>query len=186
MADFYLGQVILFAGNFAPRGWAFCDGSLLQISTNEALYSLLGTTYGGDGANTFGLPDLRGAVPVSAGQAPGRSSYALGQGGGTEAVTLTPAQLPSHTHAVTAATAPINVSNATADQTSPKGAVFAQPATTSMYQANKDASTTLSPRAVTTTVTVATAGASAPVSVMMPYVAINYCICTEGIYPSRN
>src|SRR5437868_2724707 len=96
----YLGNVILFGGNFAPVGWAFCDGSLISISQNDALYSLLGTTYGGDGVNTFGLPDLRGRIPVHQGQGSGLSNYVMGQQGGTEAVSLTSAMLPLHSHPV--------------------------------------------------------------------------------------
>ena len=98
MASPFIGQITLFAGNFAPRGWAFCNGQLLSIAQNTALFSILGTTYGGNGQTTFALPDLRGRVPVHAGQGPGLSNYDLGQQGGAESVTLTTAQMPAHTH----------------------------------------------------------------------------------------
>jgi microcystin-dependent protein len=102
MSNPFLGQVIIFAGNFAPKGWAFCNGQLLAISQYTALFSLLGTTYGGDGRTTFGLPDLRGRVAVSAGQGPGLSNYTLGEQTGTETVTLSTQQMPQHNHIVNA------------------------------------------------------------------------------------
>src|SRR3954465_13916452 len=100
MATPFIGQISLFGGNFAPRGWAFCKGQLLAISQNTALFSILGTTYGGNGQTTFALPDLRGRVPIHFGQGPGLSSYALGETGGAETTTLTVNELPAHTHAV--------------------------------------------------------------------------------------
>ncbi|MFY1113097.1 MAG: tail fiber protein, partial [Methanosarcinaceae archaeon] len=96
----FIGEIRMFAGNFAPRGWAFCDGQLLPISQNTALFSILGTTYGGDGRTTFGLPDLRGRVPVHAGSGPGLSTVRLGDTGGAETVTLSQAQMPSHNHTI--------------------------------------------------------------------------------------
>ncbi|KRS10186.1 hypothetical protein XM53_22310, partial [Roseovarius atlanticus] len=99
MADPFIGQIVLFGGNFAPRNWAFCDGQLVAISQNSALFSILGTTYGGDGRTTFGLPDLRGRVPIGPRQGPGLTFYREGQKGGAEDVTLTQAEMPSHSHA---------------------------------------------------------------------------------------
>src|SRR5437879_11862971 len=96
-----LGSIIMFAGNFAPRGWALCNGQILPIAQNTALFSILGTTYGGNGQTTFALPDLRGRVPVGSGQGPGLSNYDLGQQGGSESETLTVNQMPEHTHAIT-------------------------------------------------------------------------------------
>jgi microcystin-dependent protein len=181
MGDFYIGQVILFAGTFAPRGWAFCDGRLLSIAEYDALFSLLGTTYGGDGQTTFGLPDLRGAVPISPGQGPGRSPYVLGQVGGSESVTLTVNQMPAHNHqAQTSAT--IKASDTTADATSPNGAVLAR----GTIYLTAQSSSTMNPAAVTTNVTIASAGSSQPTPTMMPFLAVNYCICLEGLFPSRN
>src|SRR3954449_6617686 len=100
MATPFIGQISLFGGNFAPRGWAFCNGQLLAVSQNTALFSILGTTYGGNGETTFALPDLRGRVPLHPGQGPGLSPYVLGENGGQENVTLNVTQLPAHTHAV--------------------------------------------------------------------------------------
>src|SRR5215475_4971153 len=102
MSEPFLGQIMLVPYNFAPRGWAFCNGQLLSISQNTALFSLLGTTYGGNGQTTFALPDLRGRVPLSSGQGPGLSNYNLGQSGGQETVTLTGNQMPAHQHAINA------------------------------------------------------------------------------------
>jgi microcystin-dependent protein len=104
MSDPYIGQITLFAGNFAPRGWAFCDGQLLDIASNSALFSILGTTYGGDGRTTFALPDLRGRVAIHPGTGPGLRSYNLGQEGGNETHTLTVGQMPRHKHTLGAAT----------------------------------------------------------------------------------
>src|SRR5688572_5350285 len=100
MSEPFIGEIIMFAGNFAPRGWAFCSGQLLSIAQNTALFSILGTTYGGNGQTTFALPDLRGRCPVHQGQGPGLSNYSLGQVGGTESVTLIASQLPPHSHTV--------------------------------------------------------------------------------------
>src|SRR5690349_11535310 len=102
--DPFLGEIKLFCGNYAPIGWAFCDGSLLPISENDALYALIGTTYGGDGINTFALPDLRGRVAIHQGQGPGLSPYVMGETGGAETVTLTTNNLPQHTHRIIAST----------------------------------------------------------------------------------
>jgi microcystin-dependent protein len=185
MGTFYIGQIILFAGNFAPMGWQLCEGQLLAISTNEALFAILGTTYGGDGINTFALPDLRGRVPVQQGQGPGRPNYVLGQIGGTPQTTLTSNQMPSHTHAATA-TATINATAKPADATSPKGAFLAGTAGTPVYAAAPDGTSKLSARATTTTVTIGVAGSNLPIETQAPYLAMNYCICTEGLFPSQN
>jgi len=183
MGEFYLGQIILFAGTFAPVGWKLCDGTLISVSENEALFTILGTTYGGDGQSTFGLPDLRGAIPVGMGQAPGRSNYVLGMQGGSENITLISSQMPGHTHPVVVK-AQVNVTDKAADQASPGGGVFAQ-SDTSMFLAAPDASSALNERAVTTNVTLGLAGGSQPISIQMPYLAMSYCICTEGIFPSE-
>jgi len=176
----YLALIVGFGGNFAPRGWAFCNGQILSIAQNTALFSLLGTTYGGNGTTTFALPDLRGTVAVAQGQAPGRSSYQLGETGGTENTTLTINQIPQHTHP---ATVSIGVNDGRADATSPNGATLAQ-TEASTYSAAPDGSSKINPQAITATVGVA--GGSQPFSIMQPYLAINYIICTEGLFPSRN
>ncbi|MDE2463523.1 MAG: tail fiber protein, partial [Alphaproteobacteria bacterium] len=115
MAEPFLGEIRIFAGNYAPEGWHFCDGSLLSVSNNDALFALLGTTYGGDGASTFGLPDLRGRVALSMGQGPGLQNYTAGQKAGSEMVTLTIPNIPAHSHTLNAA--PANATTATAGPT---------------------------------------------------------------------
>lgn len=185
MGTFYIGQIILFAGTFAPQGWQFCAGQLLAISTNEALFSILGTTYGGDGVNTFALPDLRGRVPFQQGQGLGRPNYVIGQVGGNTSVTLTQNQMPTHTHTV-AATATINATKAPGAATSPKDAVLGGTSGTPIYAAAPDGTSTLNARATTTNVTIGVAGSNLPVSTQPPYLAMNYCICVEGLFPSQN
>jgi len=164
----------MFAGNFAPRGWAFCNGQLLSISQNTALFSILGTTYGGDGRTTFGLPDLRGRVPIQPGQGPGLSNYVLGQKAGTENVTLTQNQLPSHNHAVNAVAEGGN-------QASPEGNLPAVESTgTSKDYSDAAATSQMNPGMVGNT------GGNQPFSVVQPYQCVNYIIALQGIFPSRN
>lgn len=198
--DEFLGCIKIFGFNFNPRGWMTCQGQQLSIAQNSALFSLLGTTYGGNGQTTFGLPDLRGRVPVGQGQGTGLSPYALGQTGGFESVTLTQQQLPTHIHAATAQSTSTSATSAilTAETTqanaqNPAGKCLASgtniyatedPASNrQMASSCIEATTTTN---TTTTVTVAPAGASAPVAILSPFLAVNYCICTEGIFPSRN
>lgn len=173
MSEPFIGQVILFGGNFAPRGWAFCAGQIMSIAQNTALFSILGTTYGGNGTTTFALPDLRGRVPVGPGQGPGLSNYDLGQVGGTETNTLLISQMPMHNHLLTA-------SNQPADQASPQGNFLATEPTgsTAIYHTGP-AAETLNPSAITLT------GGSQPVNNLQPYLGLNYIIALEGIYPSR-
>jgi len=162
----------MFAGNFAPRGWAFCDGQLLAVSQNDALFSLFGTIYGGDGRTTFGLPDLRGRVPVHAGSGPGLSPRNIGAKGGAEQVTLTTNQLPSHTH-------PVKGTNDTADASEPGGQLPAQSTTIELYVST--ASTVdFNPAAVPGV------GGSGSHSNLMPFLCINFIVALFGIYPSRN
>jgi microcystin-dependent protein len=164
----FLGEVRLFAGNFAPVGWLFCDGSLLPISQYDALYNVLGTTYGGDGNTTFGVPDLRGRVPVHRG-----SAYTPGQKGGQETVALTPGELWTHTHTLSATTSPAKAAVGT-------GAVLAavQPATELLYV---EALATL-PLA---SAHIKVAGSSTPHENRQPYQAMHYIIATAGVYPSQ-
>lgn len=168
-----IGEVKMFAGNFAPRGWAMCSGQLLPINQNQALFSILGTTYGGDGRTTFGLPDLRGRVPIHAGTGPGLIRKQLGQQGGAENVNITVRNLPSHTHAIKAVAE-------VGDEGLPNGNL---PASNS--SANKSYST-LSSNATMNKSMVENTGGNLPVNNMQPYLTINYIICLEGIYPSRN
>lgn len=164
----FIGSVILFAGTFAPRGWAFCDGQIMSIAQNSALFSIVGTTYGGNGQTTFALPDLRGRVPVGPRQGPGLNSVALGQQDGQEAVTLQTSELPQHSHGVPVSTNP-------ASSTRPTGAV---PARGGSYAAPGEANGAGAP--------VATAGGNQPHTNLPPRLGVNYIICLEGIYPSRN
>lgn len=180
----YLGQINLFAGNFEPRGWRLCDGRLLNINQNTALFSLLGTTYGGNGQTTFGLPDLRGRVPVGIGQGPGLSNVVLGEMRGLESVTLTPNQMPAHTHAATVTintgkdTNLTNVATGKALSSDAKGGDVPP----MMYTDTPNATTL---RADAATAVVAAAGANQPHNNMQPYLGVGYYICVEGIYPSR-
>src|SRR5262245_25418296 len=178
----FIGTIVMFGGNFAPRGWAFCNGQLLSIAQNTALFSILGTTYGGNGQTTFALPNLQGRVAVHPGQSPGTSSYSLGETAGTENVTLTQNQMPMHTHATTAT---INA-NASASRTteSPAGTVPASVSGQNIYAAAPDGTTTMN--AGMASVTVAPTGGSQPFSVVQPFQCVNYIIALEGIFPSRN
>jgi microcystin-dependent protein len=167
----FIGEIMLFAGNFAPRNWALCNGQLLPISQNTALFSLLGTTYGGNGTVTFGLPDLRGRAPVHFGQGPGLSNYTQGQLGGEEIHTLQQTEMPAHTH--TAYADPANGSSEAPGNLLPAR----NPAGIPVYGAAAAASlasTHISP-----------AGSSQPHNNMPPYLVVNYCIALTGIFPSR-
>lgn len=175
MSDPFIGQIMMFGGNFAPRGWALCDGQLLQIANNTALFSLLGTTYGGDGRTTFGLPDLRGRAPLHAGSGPGLTPRNLGQRGGGETNTLTVQQMPSHTHA------PNAVAGA-ANQQSPANNFPASEAAgvTATYSNQASPDTTMNALAV------GNAGGGQAVNNMQPYVTVNFIIALVGVFPSRN
>ena len=174
----YMAQILMFAGNFAPKSWAFCQGQLLSISSNSALFSLLGTTYGGDGRTTFGLPDFRGRIPVGTGDGPGLSDYQLGQRAGTESTTLTVAQMPSHSHQVTPQLV-VSTGNGTTDE--PDGNVLAGTSTPT-YAPATSANGKLAGLSATET----PAGGSQPFSIVQPYLAMNFVICIYGIFPSRS
>lgn len=171
MSQPFIGSIKMFGGNFPPLGYAFCNGQLIPISENDALFALLGTTYGGDGQTTFALPDLRGRVPIHQGTPPGGPTFVIGQTVGTETVTLTANQLPAHTHSLGANSGPGNVSG-------PAGAVWAQSAGTQNYGPNVD--TPMSANAV------GIAGGSQPHENMQPYLAINFIISLYGVFPSQN
>jgi microcystin-dependent protein len=171
-----IGEIRMFAGNFAPRGWALCDGQLLPIAQNQALFSILGTTYGGNGITTFALPDLRGRVPLHAGTGPGLSSKTLGQSGGTETVTLTTAQMPAHTHS-----AQINADSTVAATDNPANALPARNAASTPQYGTSD-NTTLSGNALI----ISPAGGGQAHPNMQPYTTVNYIIALTGVYPSRN
>ncbi len=169
MADPCVAEIRIFPFNFAPKGWAWCDGQLMPLSQNTALFSLLGTTYGGNGQTTFALPDLRSRAPVHFGQGPGLSSYDLGQQGGSETQALTVNNLPPHSHAASASTNPTSKN--------PSGKLVSAVGTPAF---GDTADVTLSPLAIGPT------GAGVPVSTVQPYLAINFIIALEGIFPSRN
>lgn len=170
MSQPYVGEIRIFAGNFAPSGWMLCEGQLLPISGNETLFNLIGTTYGGDGVDTFALPDLRGRIPIHVG-AGGGATYTLAQQAGVEEVTLTPTQIPAHTHAFLAST---NI----ADQTSPAGAVVAQPSVAFAYF-GATPNTPLAP------VSIAGAGGSQPHTNFQPYLCVNFIISLYGLFPTQ-
>jgi microcystin-dependent protein len=177
MASPFIGQIAQFGGNFAPLGWAFCDGSLQSIDQNTALFSLLGTTYGGDGQTTFALPDLRGRIPIGIGQGPGLSNYVIGEYGGTESVTLTAAQAPAHTHSLQASS------------TSPNSASTVTPGSSVVLAAGGQAVAPYAGSASSPAPLAQTTGASVggqPHNNIMPTMYCNYIIALEGIYPSRN
>jgi len=173
----FLGSIIIFAGNFAPRGWQLCAGQLLPISQYSALFSLLGTSYGGNGQTTFALPDLRGRAPIGQGQGPGLSPYSLGQVGGVENVTLNATQMPAHNHLV-------NASNTAADQGAPGGNYLAEIVDAVTGNATPIYAATANAQMNAACITMA--GGSQPHQNLSPFLCLNYIICMEGIYPSRS
>jgi microcystin-dependent protein len=170
--DPFIGQLALVPYNFAPKGWAFCNGQLLPINQNAALFSLLGTTYGGDGVTTFALPDLRGRVPISSGQGPGLSSYNIGQMGGYETHTLTINEMPAHSHTLYADTS--------VGTTEKPGSALPARNGAGVPQYGTAATTQLSSAAAQPT------GGGAPHDIRQPYVTLNWIIALTGVYPSRN
>jgi microcystin-dependent protein len=180
--DFLVGQIIPFAGNFAPTNWKLCDGALLPIAGHTALFSILGTTYGGDGKVTFGLPNLQGGVVISNGRAASGTTFELGQVGGAAAVTLTAGQMPRHSHRPDATLA-IHANDSRADLTEPAGGALAQ-TEAPMYAQEPDGST-MNTKAIGSTIVVDPAGGSMPMPTMSPYLAINYIICVKGTFPQR-
>jgi microcystin-dependent protein len=181
--DAFVGEIRAVGFNFAPRNWAFCQGQILPINQYTALFSLLGTTYGGDGRSTFALPDLRGRAAVQAGQGGGLSNYPLGQRNGVENVTLLPAQLPAHTHSLGTAGS-IGVTAAQGDLTSPVNNFLAATNNLNQYGEESTTGATMNPGSVTGTGGVQ--GGSAPHPNMMPYETINYIIALVGIFPPRS
>ncbi len=170
----FIGEIRMFAGNFAPQGWAFCDGQLLSIAQNSALFSIVGTMYGGNGQTTFALPDLRGRVAIHAGQGPGLSDRQQGSMGGTETTTLSIANLPAHSHIVYPyASTDVGTTN------DPTGSF---PANTSVL----DKEYAGSPNTTMGTTTTATTGNNASFSNMQPFGTVRYIICLYGVYPPRN
>ncbi|MCY4780334.1 tail fiber protein [Sphingobacterium sp. UT-1RO-CII-1] len=176
----FIGQIQLFGFNYAPRGWAFCHGQLLSINSNPVLFALLGTTYGGNGQSTFGLPDLRGRVAIGHGQSPGFSTYTLGEQGGAESVTLLPNQMPAHTHQ-------LMVSNAAGTTDVANGNYLANGAVTIARGNTVPANLySTSQGGQLNQAAVGVQGAGLPHENRQPYLVMNYCIALVGEYPSRN
>lgn len=173
MSEPFVGEIRMFGGTFAPRGWAFCDGQLMAVSENDALFSLLGTTYGGDGRTTFGLPDMRGRLPVHQGSGPGLTSRRLGQGYGQENVTLTVNEMPAHRHGLMATTTEASSAN-------PANDVLA-----SHTDGDKNYTAASADIAALSSDTVGNAGESRSHTNLMPTLCVNYIISLFGIYPSR-
>jgi microcystin-dependent protein len=173
--DPFIGQILMVGFNFAPKGWAMCNGQLLPIVTNQALFSLLGTMYGGDGRTNFALPNLQGRVPIHTGQIAGGSSYTVGASGGVENVTLLVNNLPSHSHSV-------SCSNAPGTSADPTNNVWAEVAvsgkTPHVYASSANAHMAGAAIGVT--------GANQPVANMQPYLCVNFIIALQGIFPSRD
>jgi len=172
----FLAQIQQVAFNFAPKTWATCAAQILSIQTNAALFSLLGTTYGGNGQTTFGLPDLRGRVAIHWGQGPGLSNYVLGEQAGTQSVTMLASNLPLHIHTFVA-------NNQTSTQPSPSGNALAQGG---VYQGNNLFLYGTAAGVTMNAGTIAASGGSQPISILQPYNTLQYCIALQGIFPSRN
>jgi microcystin-dependent protein len=171
MADPFVAEIRIFPFNFAPKGWAFCDGQLMPLSQNTALFSLLGTTYGGDGKSNFALPNMQGNVPMHPGQGPGLSLHDLGETGGSETVTLLESEIPPHAHAMMGATPPAtsNLAN---------GFILTRSVNGSAYGAAANLAT-LDPNTLTPT------GGDQPHNNMQPYLTLNFCIALQGVFPPR-
>ena len=173
MSEPFIGEIRMFAGNFAPRGWALCDGQLLAVSQNDALFSLLGTTYGGDGRTTFGLPDMRGRIPVHPGSGPGLSNRRWGEKGGAEMHTLTTNELPNHTHSV-------QVINKPGDSGTPENRLWAASSGAPLSYSDANPDTDMATQMINNI------GGSQQHQNMMPNFCIHFIIALFGIYPSRN
>lgn len=171
--DAFIGMIMPFAGNFAPRGWALCNGQALSIVQNTALYSIIGTVYGGDGQSTFNLPNLNGRAIVGAGQLQGGGNYQLGQSGGAESVTLSTNQLPAHTHTLEATSNQVSTGG-------PGGNLLARNTATNLYAPPGGPTVPMAGAAISSV------GANQPVPTTTPYQAVTYIICTQGIFPSRS
>ncbi len=187
----FVGTILPFGFTYAPRGWATCSGQTMSIAQYNALFALLGVTYGGNGQTTFMLPDLRGRTPISYGQGPGLSSYAQGQVGGSENASLTVNNMPAHTHPATAAVqvqvagTPTGADNTpTATNSFLGGSQSGGPTAANIWSTALNGPVTMG--GTSGTVTVGTAGGSQPVGLMNPFLALNFCIALEGIFPSRN
>jgi len=169
--DPFVAEIRIFGFNFAPKGWALCNGQLLPISQNTALFSLLGTTYGGDGKSTFALPDMQGKTPMHPGQGPGLSLHDLGETGGSETVTLLQTEIPAHTHTLSA-------SSLNSQSTTPAGTSFGRGNPVRLYSGTVGA-TNMGVNSIADT------GGNQPHNNMMPYLTMNFCIALQGVFPPR-
>ena len=174
MSDQFLAEIRIFGFNFPPTGWAFCNGQLMPLSQNTALFSLLGTTYGGDGKSTFALPDLQGRAPMHQGQGPGLSLHDLGETGGSETVTLLESEIPSHAHA-------LNAQGSNSNLNDPAGAVLARP----FGGGNLYKTPTGAPLAAMAGTSLAPAGGDTPHNNLQPYLTFYFCIALQGVFPPR-
>jgi microcystin-dependent protein len=174
MADPFVAEIRIFPFNFAPKGWAWCDGQLLPLSQNTALFSLLGTTYGGNGKSNFALPDLQGRAPMHPGQGPGLSLHDLGETGGSETVTLLESEIPSHSHAMRA-------SNDASTTNAPAGATVSRPfgRGNNLFNTANASLVQMAPE------TLAPAGGDAPHNNLQPYLTFYFCIALQGVFPPR-
>jgi microcystin-dependent protein len=183
MSDPFVAEIRVFGFNFAPTGWAQCNGQLLPISQNTALFSLLGTTYGGDGRSTFALPDLMGNVPLHIGRnqpGPGLSVYDLGQTSGTQNVTILQTEMPAHTHTPMAATTTATVTTSSGNQMARAFKGNIQSSSAGLFYSANPPQTTMAPQAI------GVQGGSLPHNNMMPTLVLNYCIALQGVFPARN
>jgi len=171
MGQPYIGEIRMFGGNFAPAGWARCDGQMMPIVENDTLFNLIGTTYGGDGQETFGLPNLQSRVPIHTGTGPGGTTYQLGEMAGTESVPLTTQQIPIHNHALIA-------SQDAADESAPAGKVVAHPSLVTLYIENV-------PSDAMAANAVSAAGGSQPHENMQPFLCVNFIISLYGVFPTQ-
>jgi microcystin-dependent protein len=180
MSSPFIGEIRMFGCNFAPRGWNFCSGQLISIAQNTALFSLLGTQYGGNGTTTFALPNLQGRTPFNQGNGPGLTPRVIGELGGVENVTLLQTEMPSHTHvATTAASAPCK--NSAGNSDTPTGC-FPSAGPAEVFSGTSNGSM----GAMTVTPTLAASGGNQPHDNLPPYLCLNFCIAVQGIFPSRN
>lgn len=179
-----IGEIRMFAGNFAPRAWAFCQNQILSIAQNTALFSILGTTYGGNGQTTFALPDFRGRVAVGTGQGPGLPNINLGELAGTPTATLNITNMPAHNHALTGSVTMQANNDATGLTDDATGARTGLPTTPNIYTLATDALVPMAP--AQSTLQIGVNGGSQPFSIMPPYLGMNYIICLQGIFPSRD
>lgn len=175
MSDQFVAEIRIFPFNFPPKGWAFCDGQILPISQNTALFSLLGTTYGGDGKSTFALPDLQGSAPMQPGQGQGLSLRDLGEIGGTESVSLLVSEIPAHTHAVRVSSEDGEFKSAGTDG----NRIMGRSINAFLYQSAGGSMVTAAPQAL------APAGGSLPHNNMQPYLTLSFCVALQGIFPQR-